>query len=215
MNLTREFNKGLIAENPVFMLLLGLCPTLAVTTSLQNAVGMGAAATFVLLGSNLVISLCKSWIPSEVRIPVFIVVIATFVTMVKLFMAAKLPALSAALGIFLPLIVVNCVILGRAEAFASKNGPVASLIDALGMGLGFTVALCMIGGIREVFGTGMLWNIPLVDPKVLDPYTLKIMIIPPGGFLTMGLLLALFNYIAQQREKRAALTRNLTGKPGA
>ncbi len=208
VSLTAEFRKGVLRENPVFVLLLGLCPTLAVTTGLKNGVGMGLAATFVLIGSNLILSLAKSLIPKEIRIPVYIVVIATFVTIVKLLMTAFLPALTEALGIFLPLIVVNCIILGRAEAFASKNPAGASIADAVGMGLGFTGALSLIGGIREVVGTGMLWGIPLHDLQTVDPYTLKIMIIPPGGFLTVGLLLALSNHISNRRAARQACSHN-------
>lgn len=207
MDLTKVFSKGFVAENPVFMLLLGLCPTLAVTTGLENAIGMGLAATFVLICSNLIISLFKSLIPKEIRIPIFIVVIATFVTIVKLVMTAEFPDLTKSLGIFLPLIVVNCVILGRAEAFASKNGPVASIIDGLGMGLGFTCALMLIGLTREILGEGKILSIPLYDLNVIDPYTMKIMIIAPGGFLTMGLLLALFTYIGQRRSKREAIRK--------
>ncbi len=207
-----EFTKGLIRENPVFVLLLGLCPTLAVTTGLKNAIGMGLAATFVLVCSNLIIALAKKLIPSEIRIPCFIVVIATFVTIVKLVMAAYLPALKEALGIFLPLIVVNCIILGRAEAFASKNGPVRSIIDGLGMGLGFTLALCLIGLVREVLGAGQILGIPIA--RGLDPYTLKIFIIAPGGFLTMGLLLALFNYIAALRAQRCKAVPASTAPAG-
>ncbi len=198
-----EFTKGLFRENPVFMLLLGLCPTLAVTTSLANALGMGLACTFVLFCSNLMISLIKGVIPGEIRIPCYIVVIATFVTMVKLIMAAYFPELKAALGIFLPLIVVNCIILGRAEAFACKNGPLASVVDGLGMGAGFTLALCLIGVIREILGGGQVLGVPLAPG--LDPYTIKVMIIPPGGFLTLGSLLALFKFLKLRRERAAAL----------
>ncbi len=207
-----EFTKGIIRDNPVFVLLLGLCPTLAVTTGMVNAIGMGLAATFVLLGSNLVISLAKKAIPEQVRIPCYIVVIATFVTLVKLYLAAFEPELKNALGIFLPLIVVNCVILGRAEAFASKNGPVMSLIDGLGMGVGFTLALCAIALMREVLGAGTFFGYPLV--RGLEPYTLKLFIVAPGGFLSMGLLLGLFNYIALRRKRAAELKRNLAKRQG-
>lgn len=203
----RELTKGFFSQNPVFMLLLGLCPTLAVTTGLQNALGMGFAATFVLICSNLIVSLFKSVIPKEIRIPIFIVIIATFVTIVKLMMAAQFPELTKSLGIFLPLIVVNCVILGRAEAFASQNGPVASVIDAVGMGLGFTGALALIGLTREILGEGKILGIPIYDLDVIEPYTMKIMIIAPGGFLTMGLLLALFTYIGQECARREAIRK--------
>lgn len=200
MRLFAEFSKGLFRENPTFVLLLGLCPTLATSTSLKNAVGMGLACTFVLACSNLIISLCKSLIPKEIRIPCYIVIIATFVTIVKLVLAAYLPDLKEALGIFLPLIVVNCIILGRAEAFACKNGPVASIADGLGMGLGFTLGLSLIATVREVLGGGMLLGVPLAHG--LDPYALGIFIIAPGGFLTMGLLLALLRYISERKAAR-------------
>lgn len=196
-----EFTKGFFKENPVFVLLLGLCPTLAVTTSLQNAVGMGMASTFVLICSNLLVSIFKLYIPKEIRIPIYIVVIATFVTIVKLLLAAYMPELKEALGIFLPLIVVNCIILGRAEAFASKNTPVLSIVDAVGMGVGFTIALSLIGVTREILGAGKIWGIPIIAG--IKEYTLAVFIIPPGGFLTMGLLLALFNYIGAWRKARA------------
>src|SRR3989338_3437808 len=149
-----EFLKGVTVENPTFALVLGLCPTLAVSTSVSNAIGMGVAATFVLLGSNVIISLVRKLIPDQIRIPCFIVIIATFVTIVELTMKAYAPELSKALGIFVPLIVVNCIVLGRAEAFACKEGVLASILDALGMGIGFTLALILISGIREMFGNG-------------------------------------------------------------
>jgi electron transport complex protein RnfE len=213
MNPVTEFTKGIVRENPVFALLLGLCPVLAVTTGLSNAIGMGLAATFVLFCSNLLISLVKSTIPAQIRIPVFITVIATFVTVVKLVMAGYFPDLKASLGIFLPLIVVNCIILGRAEAYASRHGPGYSIIDALGMGAGFTLALCLIALVREVVGTGQILGIPIA--RGLDPYTMKIMIIAPGGFLTMGLLLGLFNVIAERHRKAAEIRRAHAGESGA
>jgi len=200
MNLTKEFFKGIFKENPVFVLVLGMCPTLAVTTSVEKAIGMGLASTFVLVCSNLIISLIKKGVPDEVRIPIFIVVIATFVTLVKLIMAAYFPALKAALGIFLPLIVVNCIILGRAEAFASKNGAVASLIDGLGMGIGFTLSLMLLGAIREVLGSGSLLGIPFADG--LEQYTQTLFILAPGGFLTLGLLMGFFNYLAIRKRNK-------------
>ena len=199
MNLAQNFFKGLFKENPVFVLVLGLCPTLAVTTSVEKAIGMGLASTFVLVCSNLIISLIKKFVPDEVRIPIFIVVIATFVTLVKLIMAAYFPALKAALGIFLPLIVVNCIILGRAEAFASKNGPAVSLADGLGMGLGFTLALTLLGAVREILGSGSFLGIPFSDAVM--PYTQTIFILAPGGFLTLGLLMGFFNYMALRKKK--------------
>lgn len=206
MRAVGEFTKGFVRENPVFVLLLGLCPTLAVTTGVKNAIGMGLASTFVLVGSNVVISLFKSLIPKQIRIPIFIVVIATFVTVVKLVMAAQFPALAEALGIFLPLIVVNCIILGRAEGFASKNNIFLSLIDGLGMGLGFTLALTVIGLVREVVGEAKILGIPIM--RGLDAYTLKSFIMPAGGFLTMGLLLGLFTYIGLRRKRAAELRAN-------
>jgi electron transport complex protein RnfE len=200
MGCAREFTKGLIRENPSLVLLLGLCPSLAVTTSLDKALGMGLAATFVLFFSNLFVSLLRKAIPDEIRIPAYIVIIATFVTVVKLVMAAYFPALKESLGIFLALIVVNCIILARAEAFAAKNGPVLSMADGLGMGLGFTGALCLIGGIREILGGGSLYGIPLAEG--LEPYSQNIMILPAGGFLTMGCLLGLINHIRNRGSRR-------------
>jgi len=207
MKLLSEFTKGFFKENPTFVLLLGLCPTLAVTTGLKNALGMGLASTFVLICSNVLISIIKKLVPKEIRIPVYIVVIATFVTMIKLLLAAKLPELKEALGIFLPLIVVNCIILGRAEAFASKNGPVASALDGLGIGLGFTLGLSLIGIVREILGGGCILGIPIT--RGLDYYTIKTYIMPPGGFLTMGLLLAGFKYLSIRKEKKEEIRRNL------
>ena len=196
MSVREELLRGIFKENPVFRLVLGICPTLAVTTSLANALGMGLAATFVLLGSNIGISLLRGVIPARVRIPAFIVIISTFVTVIDLLMAAFVPGLHSALGIFIPLIVVNCIIMGRAEAFASKAPVGAAIIDGLGMGIGFTASLSLIGSVRELLGTGSLlgFSVPvLADSPVI------IMILPPGAFLTMGLLLGLFNYIAQKR----------------
>jgi len=192
---------GIIPENPTFRLVLGTCPTLAVTTSALNGLGMGAAATFVLICSNLVISLLRNFIPDKVRIPAFIVVICTFVTMVQLFMQAFVPALYEALGIFIPLIVVNCIILARAEAFASKNGPVASVMDGLGMGLGFTLSLTILGSIRELIGNGSIFGLNLLGASY-EPMLLIIM--ASGGFLTYGLLLGLFNLIVKKLEKKNA-----------
>lgn len=196
---TREFTKGLLAENPVFVLVLGLCPTLAVTTSVENAIGMGAAATFVLLMSNILVSVLRSFIPSKIRIPAYIVVIASFVTIVELVMHGYAPQLYEQLGIFVPLIVVNCIILGRAEAFASKNGLFDSILDALGMGVGFSIALVVIGGIRELIGSNKLMGYQVFDLQngILKVFCLKpmaIMTLAPGGFLVMGFILAFLNW---------------------
>jgi electron transport complex protein RnfE len=196
MSAGKELIRGIVRENPVFRLVLGICPTLAVTTSLANALGMGLASTCVLLGSNVFISLLRGIIPVKVRLPAFIVIISTFVTIIDLVMAAFTPDLHNALGIFIPLIVVNCIIMGRAEAFASKAPLGPSIIDALGMGIGFTLALALIGAVRELFGTGTLLGFSVPG---LDTLPVIIMILPPGAFLTMGLLLGLFNFIAQKR----------------
>jgi len=195
----QEFTKGIWKENPVLRLMLGLCPTLAVSTSVDNAIGMGAAFTVVLLGSNVVISLIRGFIPKQVRIPCFIVVIATFVTIVDLLMHAFQPKLHEALGIFVPLIVVNCIVLGRAEAFASRNGLFASVLDALGMGVGFTLALCVLAFVRELLGTGavsLFGNVVLPGP-LFPPAA--IMILPPGAFVTLGLMMALMNKISERQ----------------
>ncbi|HRZ14686.1 MAG TPA: electron transport complex subunit E [Candidatus Omnitrophota bacterium] len=193
-NLFLEFWKGIIKENPTFVLALGLCPTLAVSISVANAVGMGVAATFVLLGSNIMIALLKNFIPDKVRIPCYIVVIATFVTIAELSMKAYSPALNRALGIYVPLIVVNCMVLGRAEAFASKNNVVASILDALGMGVGFTVALILISAIRELLGAGKIAG--FVVTKNFAPAAMIAM--PSGALLVIGLLLGYFNYLKEK-----------------
>ena len=193
--LFREFYKGIGRENPIFGLALGLCPALAVSTSLVNGIGMGLAATFVLIGSNLIISSMRRLIPHAIRIPCFIVIIATFVTIVELVMAAYLPALSKQLGIFVPLIVVNCIIMCRAEAFASKNTVGRSLFDALGMGAGFTLGLVLISSIREAFGAGRLFGYVLF--KGYEPaLTLAL---APGALLVLGLLLGLSNLLFNKR----------------
>ncbi|MBF0409495.1 MAG: electron transport complex subunit E [Candidatus Riflebacteria bacterium] len=186
-----ELTKGIWAENPIFLLMLGCCPTLAVSTSVMNAIGMGIAATFVLIGSNLIISLVRDIVPNDVRIPVYVVIIATFVTMIDKGMAAFTPALSASLGIFIPLIVVNCIILGRAEAFANKNTPLDSIYDAIGMGIGFTLALVIIALPREALGDGKIagYTIFSNDPCLL-------MIMAPGGFFVFGLLMGLKKYLS-------------------
>ncbi|MGD8628392.1 MAG: electron transport complex subunit E [bacterium] len=196
MSLAKEFTKGFVSENPVFRLALGLCPVLAVTTSLKNGVGMGLAATFVLVGSNVIVSLVRKGIPARIRIPCYIVVIASFVTVVDLVMAGYTPELHKNLGIFIPLIVVNCIILGRAEAFASKNSVGRSLIDGLGMGLGFTAALIVIASVREILGSGKIWGLVLLGNSY-NPVLMAIL--SPGAFITLGLLIGLFNLIEQKR----------------
>ena len=190
------FVNGITNENPVFRLALGMCPTLAVTTAAINGVGMGLAATFVLVGSNLVVSLLKNFIPDRVRIPAFIVVIASFVTMVQLLMEAFVPALYDALGIFIPLIVVNCIILQRAEAFASKNTVFSSVVDGLGMGIGFTLALTLLAAIREIIGAGTIFGYTLFGAGYQPAL---IFIMAPGGFITLGLLMALFNALSKKK----------------
>jgi len=192
-----EFVKGLIITNPVFVLVLGLCPALAVTSSIDNALGMGAGVIFVLLGSNIIISLIRRITPAIVRIPIFIVIIATFVTVLSLLFEAYIPALYESLGIYLSLIVVNCIILGRAEAFASKNSVLFSIADALGIGAGFTLALLIVAFFREILGTGGLsvFGITLFSIPVLSESPLIFFIMPPGAFLVLGLLLALFRWL--------------------
>ncbi len=197
MRAGKEFFKGIYRENPIFRLALGLCPTLAVTSSAWNGLGMGLAATFVLVGSNFIISLMRKAIPKRIRIPCFIVVIATFVSLVEMIMQAYSPQLYRNLGIFVPLIVVNCIILGRAEAFASRNGVGLSLLDGIGMGIGFTLALLIIGGIRELLGSGKIFGHLLLGSGY-NPALL--FILPPGAFLTIGLLMGLFNYIEGKKK---------------
>lgn len=201
--LIQEFTKGITVENPTFGLVLGLCPTLAVSTSVVNAIGMGAAATFVLLCSNIIISSLRRLIPGQIRIPCFIVIIATFVTIVELLMKAYFPALNVALGIFVPLIVVNCIVLGRAEAFACKRPVIDSMFDGLGMGFGFTLALCIIAGIREILGAGKFLGFTLL--KDFKPITM--MILAPGALLTMGLLIGLVNYYHMKRKTGKEIRR--------
>jgi len=202
MTFFSEIVRGLWKENPTFRILLGMCPTLAVSTSVQNAIGMGMATLFVLVCSNVVISTLRKLIPDKVRIPCFIVIVATFVTVVDLLMKAYTPALNKSLGIFIPLIVVNCIILGRAEAYAAKNRPLLSLADGLGMGLGFTLSLVVISAVREILGNGSLtiwgglaWN--------LQDYTAMLLVVlPPGGFITLGCLLAAMNRYEMRRAER-------------
>ena len=180
---------GLIKENPTFVLVLGMCPTLGVTTSAINGMGMGLATTFVLIMSNIVISCLKSVIPDKVRIPAFIVIIATFVTMLAMVMEAYVPALFEALGLFIPLIVVNCIVLARAESFASKNNPLLSLFDGLFMGLGFTLALTLLGLLREILGSGSAFGY-----KFIEGDAMLLFVLAPGGFIGLGLLSAIVNY---------------------
>ncbi|MDD4085469.1 MAG: electron transport complex subunit E [Acholeplasmataceae bacterium] len=194
-----EIKKGIIKENPLFVQILGVCPALATTSSLTNALGMGAAFSLVLIFSNLMISALKSMIPEQIRIPCYIVVIASLVTVTEMLMGALVPDIYAALGIFIPLIVVNCIILGRAEAFASKRGVFASLQDALGMGLGFTLALASVGSIRELLGAGTLLGFPVLGSS-FQP--IMLMAQPPGAFITMGFLFAGVNYLKQRKEAR-------------
>ncbi len=188
MNQVQNFTKGFIKENPVFVLLLGLCPTLGTTTSAINGLGMGLATTFVLVMSNLVVSLVKDFIPDKVRIPSFIVIIASFVTIVELTMQAYLPSLFEALGLFIPLIVVNCIVLGRAEAFASKNSVWSSIVDGLGMGLGFAFALTLLGAAREILGSSAVFGIDLAKGDLM-----LVFILAPGGFIVLGYLIAIIN----------------------
>ncbi len=190
MNRWKNFNKGIFRENAVFVLFLGLCPTLGVTTSVINGVGMGLATTFVLLMSNIVVTLVKNFIPDKVRIPSFIVIIASFVTIVELLMQAYLPGLFDELGLFIPLIVVNCLVLGRAEAFASKNTFVSSVVDGLGMGLGFTMALFFLGGVREILGSGSFLGF-----KFIPGDGILLFILAPGAFIALGYLIMIMNKI--------------------
>jgi len=194
----KEFTKGIWSENPIFRIVLGMCPTLAVTTAAENGVGMGLATTFVLVFSNLVVSSVRNVIPDKVRLPAFIVIIASFVTIVDLVMNGFFHQLHKVLGIFIPLIVVNCIILGRAEAFASKNPVTSSVLDGLGMGVGFTLSLVVLGSIREVFGNGTIFGVSLFGQGFIP---MIIMILPPGAFITLGLLLGLMNKIEQRRIK--------------
>lgn len=192
MSSLKFFTNGILKENPSFVLVLGTCPALAVTTAAFNGIGMGAATTFVLVFSNMIIASLKNFIPDKVRIAAFIVVIATFVTIVDLVMKAFVPDIYKTLGIFIPLIVVNCIILGRAEAFAQKNDVKNSILDGLGMGLGFTLAITLMGAIRELLGNGSIFNIPIVAENAK---TMLLFILPPGAFITYGYLIAIFNKV--------------------
>ena len=194
-----EFQKGILKENPLFVQVLGVCPALATTTSLTNALGMGAAFSLVLIFSNLLISALKSFIPDQIRIPCYIVVIASLVTVTEMLMNALVPDIYAALGIFIPLIVVNCIILGRAEAFASKNGLWTSFQDAVGMGLDYTLALSFVGSVREILGAGTLLGFPVLSASYQP---ILLMLMPPGAFITMGFLFAGVNYLKQRKEVR-------------
>ena len=194
-----EFQKGILKENPLFVQVLGVCPALATTTSLTNALGMGVAFSLVLIFSNLLISALKSFIPDQIRIPCYIVVIASLVTVTEMLINALVPDIYAALGIFIPLIVVNCIILGRAEAFASKNGLWTSFQDAVGMGLGYTLALSFVGSVREILGAGTLLGFPVLSASYQP---ILLMLMPPGAFITMGFLFAGVNYLKQRKEVR-------------
>ncbi|MBP7965357.1 MAG: electron transport complex subunit E [Paludibacteraceae bacterium] len=189
MSYLKTFTNGFLKENPTFVLLLGMCPTLGTTTSAINGLGMGLATAFVLIGSNVVISLLKRLIPDKVHIPAFIVIIATFVTILQMFMEAYVPALFESLGLFIPLIVVNCIVLGRAESFAAKNNVFASFLDGAGMGLGFTFALTLLGSVRELLGTGNLFSLTVFP----EHYGMLIFVLAPGAFIALGYLIAIIN----------------------
>lgn len=194
MNKLKIILSGIVKNNPTFVLVLGMCPTLGTTTSAENGMGMGLATMAVLILSNLVISLVKNIIPDKVRIPAFIVIIASFVTIIQMLMQAFVPALYASLGVFIPLIVVNCIILGRAEAFASKNNAFDSVLDGIGIGLGFTLSLTVIGAVREILGGGSIFGYPLG----IGDYTPLIFVLAPGAFLVLGYLMVLFNKLAKK-----------------
>lgn len=198
-SLTKEYTKGLWDQNPVFKQILGTCPTLAVTVSVMNGIAMALATTFVLVFSSFIISLVRKFIPSQVRIAAYIVIIAAFVTIVDLVMRAQFPDLSKSLGPYIPLIVVNCIILGRAEAFAGKNGPIRSLLDAFGMGTGFLIALLTLGGIREILGSRSFLGMQIL-PDAFEPWL--VMIMPAGAFLTFGLVMGLLNHLVARRKRR-------------
>lgn len=207
-----EFSKGLIKENPVLRLVLGTCPTLAVSTSVESAIGMGLAASVVLVCSNIVISAMRKVIPSKVRIPAYIVIIAGFVTLVQMLVKAFLPQIDEMLGVYLPLIVVNCIILGRAEAFASKNTVLYSAVDGLGMGVGFTAALLLMGGIRELLGAGSIAGFTVL-PEAIPPMT--IFVLAPGGFFVFGILIAIANKVAESNGKPKAELKGCSACPMA
>ena len=194
MNKMQIIFNGILKNNPTFVLVLGMCPTLGTTTSAMNGLGMGAATMAVLIMSNLVISLIKNLIPDKVRIPAFIVVIASFVTIIQMLMQAYLPSLYASLGVFIPLIVVNCIILGRAEAFASKNGALDSILDGVGIGLGFTIALTLIGAVREILGSGAIFGYSFG----ISDYMPLVFVLAPGAFFVLGYMMVLFNKLAKK-----------------
>lgn len=197
MNNLRILTNGILKENPIFVLLLGMCPTLGTTTSAINGLAMGIATTFVIICSNFTISALKNLIPDQVRIPGYIVIIATFVTILQLCMQAFLPALYASLGIFIPLIVVNCIVLGRAESFAAKNKLIPSIFDGMGVGLGFTLALTLLGAVRELFGTGKMFNLTLLP----EEYGSLIFVLAPGAFIALGYLIAIVNKLNKMKEQ--------------
>lgn len=205
----KEISKGFIKENPVFRLMLGTCPSLALTSSASNAIGMGVAATIVLICSNFVISILRKLIPNKVRIPAYITIIAGFVSVVQLIVKAYLPSLDASLGIYLPLITVNCIILGRAEAFAGKNSPFLSVCDGLGMGIGFTAALLIMGSIREILGAGTLFGNTVFPAE----FAISIFVLPAGGFFVYGILIAITNKIAEKSGKKPVLELGCKGCP--
>lgn len=217
MTQLQNFTKGLFKENPILVSMLGLCPTLAISTKLENALGMGIAILIVLTFSNLIVSLIRNIIPSEIRIPVYIVIIATFVTMIDMLMAAFLPDLHASLGIFIPLIVVNCIILGRAEAFASKNGPLSSVVDAIGMTIGFTMVLALFSIIREVLGAGQItvWQelvinfnsiFGLEDGEIFAAFT-NFFVNPAGAFIVLGLIIATVTAIKNKKAQKLEVSK--------
>ena len=211
-SIAKEFSKGLIKENPVLRLVLGTCPTLATSTSVESAIGMGLAASVVLICSNIVISALRKVIPSKVRIPAYVVIIAGFVSMVQMLVKAFLPQIDEMLGVYLPLIVVNCIILGRAEAFASKNTVLYSAVDGLGMGVGFTAALLLMGGIRELIGAGSIAGFTVL-PEAIPPMT--IFVLAPGGFFVFGILIALANKVAERNGKPKAELKGCSACPMA
>jgi electron transport complex protein RnfE len=211
-SLGKEFTKGLILENPVLRLVLGTCPTLATSTSVESAIGMGLAATVVLVCSNIVISALRKVIPSKVRIPAYVVIIAGFVSIVQMLVKAFLPQIDEMLGVYLPLIVVNCIILGRAEAFASKNTVLYSAVDGVGMGVGFTAALLLMGGIRELLGAGSIAGFTVL-PEAIPPMT--IFVLAPGGFFVFGILIALANKVAERNGKPKAELKGCSACPMA
>lgn len=194
MNFGKQLKEGLLTQNPVLVQMLGLCSTMAITTSIANGIGMGVSVIIILTASNVVISAIRKVVPDKIRIAMFIVVIAGFVTCVDLLLQAFVPSIAASLGVFIPLIVVNCIILGRAEAFASKNGPLDSILDGVGIGLGFTLSLTVIGVVREVLGSGAIFDMPLG----ISDYTPLVFVLAPGGFFVLGYLMILFNKFAKK-----------------